>query len=593
MKQTLLFILLFLSSLQGVSQEVVITEPSNTSYCGSSLGLEFQTLTSGLALPFTSCTWTRDGEIFWNDCDVAPTQDFIDEGTYEICVTVLDANAISAESCKTIQILPPQFTITSLNVVPTCVGVENGSITLEISNPSVQYDYSWSNGAGNTPFVENLAKGAYTVTVSIPSSNNCNPLVQEFLVEEMLVLSGNTEAEFCPGGTTTLYLDQHLPAEPSYWWSNGENGNPQIEVTEAGVYTVTVSTETGCTATLEYVVQQATGCVWPGDANYDGVANNKDIVVLGYAHDDIGQARSMVSNDWVGQLAPFDWGNTTNGTNHKHADCNGDGIVDLNDTLAIYQNYGLPPHEFREMDNNSDFDLSMEFDVTSANYGEYVNIEVKIGNELQPVDKLYGLAFSIHFNYPEVVKESSIVVDYSNSVFGEDNNIRMHRSQLEQAGRIDFAITKYDHSPIIDVNGTVLTLRIIIEDNIDGFTSTDYDLMTSFQDILCVEEQGTEILLNPIGDEMIMQGTNSIYNYEESLEHVKYYPNPIDHQLHIDFNTHASPKTIMVYDPLGRIILEQNGYDGPISTTSWNKGIYFLEIWDNRERRYLIKIIKE
>ena len=81
--------------------------------------------------------------------------------------------------------------------------------------------------------------------------------------------------------------------------------------------------------------------VWPGDANYDGVANNFDILNLGVNYGTSGPARTAASNAWTGQVCA-NWANSSpGGINGKHCDCDGNDTVDVADTIPIYLNYGL------------------------------------------------------------------------------------------------------------------------------------------------------------------------------------------------------------------------------------------------------------
>lgn len=86
--------------------------------------------------------------------------------------------------------------------------------------------------------------------------------------------------------------------------------------------------------------------VWPGDCDYDLNANNVDLISLGLAYGATGSTRTGASNNWTAQPSA-DWSQWFQlGANYKHSDCNGDGVVDANDTTAILLNYGNT-HPFR------------------------------------------------------------------------------------------------------------------------------------------------------------------------------------------------------------------------------------------------------
>lgn len=78
-------------------------------------------------------------------------------------------------------------------------------------------------------------------------------------------------------------------------------------------------------------------CVWPGDANHDGIVNYRDIIPIGLMLGKTGPARTE-NNSW-GPKHAENWGQQfDNQFDIKHADCNGDGIVDTSD-LALLRYY--------------------------------------------------------------------------------------------------------------------------------------------------------------------------------------------------------------------------------------------------------------
>jgi len=81
------------------------------------------------------------------------------------------------------------------------------------------------------------------------------------------------------------------------------------------------------------------GLVWPGDYNYDGIANEIDALYWGLAFGHTGAIRLNATPAWQGQEAP-DWIVNIEGINGKHQDGNGDGIVDENDLPIVDDNFG-------------------------------------------------------------------------------------------------------------------------------------------------------------------------------------------------------------------------------------------------------------
>ena len=92
-------------------------------------------------------------------------------------------------------------------------------------------------------------------------------------------------------------------------------------------------------STLAYS-QCTDDCVWPGDLNANGVVNALDALAIGFAIDATGPARADMNTDWQ-PLEADDWGQVlpSLGTDFKHIDADGDGLVEENDQFTISVNY--------------------------------------------------------------------------------------------------------------------------------------------------------------------------------------------------------------------------------------------------------------
>src|SRR6185295_456174 len=86
---------------------------------------------------------------------------------------------------------------------------------------------------------------------------------------------------------------------------------------------------------LTEILATLSNSVWPGDCNYDLTVDNTDFLYLGLAWNDTGSIRVGATINYTAQPAT-DWVNSfSSGVNHKHADTNGDGVVDANDATAV------------------------------------------------------------------------------------------------------------------------------------------------------------------------------------------------------------------------------------------------------------------
>lgn len=192
---------------------------------------------------------------------------------------------------------------------------------------------------------------------------------------------------------------------------------PYVSVQESGIYVLDITDACGNRASDTLILSLTPGCVWPGDINNDGQVSLIDFLSLGIANQEVGPQRPNASADWVGQPAPnwatsFDAANVlAPGLNHKYADANGDGAIDLsNDKAIISDNIGF----FHNIDvpENGDgptFYIEHENTIFSLD-GDTAKIEIGIyleGKNDTDVEDFYGIAFNLNFSDP-VVEEPKL-----------------------------------------------------------------------------------------------------------------------------------------------------------------------------------------
>ena len=178
----------------------------------------------------------------WSTGDITPT--IVVDATNEYWVTVTDDNGCMAVDEIYIQSQSaPEFQITGSSSF--CPGSQT---TLSVTGDFAEYQ--WSNGS-ITPSIDVSIGGLYSVTVW--DDLGCNSS-ESITVQEQAdlnpAISGNLA--FCEGGETVL--DAGLGYD-TYLWSTGDTGN-SIIVSAAGVYSVSVSDDSGCSGETFVEVMQ-------------------------------------------------------------------------------------------------------------------------------------------------------------------------------------------------------------------------------------------------------------------------------------------------------------------------------------------------
>jgi hypothetical protein len=169
-------------------------------------------------------------------------------------VTVTDNGGCTGTAAFTLS-QPDSLSLSSVATTVSCYGGADGSIVLTTTGGTPQYTYTWSGGlSGANP--GNVAAGSYNVTVN--DGNACSKVLAVTVVQpDSLSVSGVVTDVTSFGATNGAINVSVTGGTPNYDYDWGNN-----VVTEdrnnlaAGVYTVSVTDDKGCTKTKSFDVSQ-------------------------------------------------------------------------------------------------------------------------------------------------------------------------------------------------------------------------------------------------------------------------------------------------------------------------------------------------
>lgn len=337
------------------------------------------------------------------------------------------------------------------------------------------------------------------------------------------------------------------------------------------------------------------GYVWPGDANHDGIANNYDLLPIGIANGLSGPVRATTSIVWQG-FQSNDWGlQLLSGTNAKHIDCNGDGLINANDTVAVIQNFGLTHNkdeEHRKPDRAGISGLYIVFEKDTLVGGDTLVASVRLGTPEEPVSDAYGLAFTYNFD-ATVIDTSTVSFTYTNSWLGGNTDKLSLAKKFNDIGKIKTAVTRFDH-----VNrsgsGEIAQFRgIITTDNINGKDLSYYTMSHFISNLVATDKDENTIDLNEGVDsaEVGFEPT-SIREPRANDANWSLYPNPANHNITIK-NT-ENIEGIVIWNVLGEKVYEVNNVNQEsqtISISNLANGIYVARIQTTQgsgEKRFIV-----
>lgn len=321
--------------------------------------------------------------------------------------------------------------------------------------------------------------------------------------------------------------------------------------------------------------------VWPGDANYDLTVNNLDLLNIGLTYNETGPVRASGSTTYAAQPAD-DWGGYFISTaNYKHADTNGDGIVNANDTLAIHLNYGLS-HPFRiaSVTNDSLYTSALRLKINMPPTlipGNTYTIPVTIGDQNHNVNGIYGIALNLNYNQSAIVP-GSISISYANSLMDTIGNLSI---QNNISGSVQSALTRTNHTNASG-SGTIAEITFMVSPSVTG------PVNFSFDNIKAVDANGIPL---PLGGESSSTPTG-ISNLN-AVDYFILYPNPNEGMFTISYNTTKTfNNTLQVFDLMGKCIYNTTLVAGSntkqVTLNSIAKGLYVCKVGND-----VVRFMKE
>jgi hypothetical protein len=359
----------------------------------------------------------------------------------------------------------------------------------------------------NTPTLTCKQFIAYFYTGISGVSSTCN--IEKAIFFNDVGLFGNNYFDTLffnnPGRTVTVYGTQEIgtqlicggsPGFPVYL--NGTNAatfsktsgdvcinNALLQgITGAGganFYAGQGSTDLGGNVNWQFTPCLVTSDVWPGDANYDLLCNNSDVLNIGVAFNQTGPVRGGGNNVWSAQPAADFSTWFSSAVNTKHADSDGNGIVDYADTIAIGQNYSLihPARLTPPVITTASHllpPLSLEATPDTVGPSMAVHIDVLLGTPAVPVDSLYGISFTVNYD-PTVVDTLSVQSNFVGSWLGTvGTDMMAFVRHFPTIGKIDVAMVRTDHQNVANGFGDLASFDVVIVDNISTVTNSLFRL---------------------------------------------------------------------------------------------------------------------
>lgn len=330
--------------------------------------------------------------------------------------------------------------------------------------------------------------------------------------------------------------------------------------------------------------------VWPGDANYDKIADNYDLLPIGLYYGQTGTARASISNTWQ-KFVTADWpDHQLEGQNLKHADCNGDGTIDSNDTIAIQLNYNdihalQPP--VAQLHRTSNPDLYFVTSASSYQPGDWVDAEIWLGNLSNPAQQLYGIAFDLNYE-SNLIEPGTESISYSGTWLGTPGLNALQLTHIDAAhNTASGSFTRIDHNNVTGF-GKIANFRFQIKNTL---TLAD-TLHLSFLKYVANDSSGAHLSFNTVNSSIGIDLSTGI-SKADKMEGMTIAPNPFSTQSTITINSEIPHTAIELTDETGKVVRSFHTTENVIILEKGNlkKGVYQVQIWNTNKIFETKKII--
>lgn len=307
--------------------------------------------------------------------------------------------------------------------------------------------------------------------------------------------------------------------------------------TVSGNYLDTLSGTLGCDTVLNSTLVVLGDCVWPGDADNNGVVENDDILVLGLAYGATGPPRLNASSSWQGQSAP-NWVQSLPGSvNYKHSDADGSGAVAYADTLAISSHYGFSHNRLTA--SATGIPLYIVSQMASWPGTDTVIVDVFLGKSGDLVSNAYGVAFTLKYQLQEI-QVSSFALDFPYTFLGTGGQDRMDfQKRVFGSGTVDVATVRIDQQPVAGF-GPIARLKFKVDPQVWAGKAASY-VTFRLEDAHLIDNQFNDIDVAPQKDSVMIYDPSVITSQESKPR--------------LDFSIHPNPASEQV-----KVVLQQEGF---------------------------------
>jgi hypothetical protein len=387
----------------------------------------------------------------------------------------------------------------------------------------------------------------------------------------------------CAGDSLTLNASVTGGTGPyAYFWDMTGDTTASSTYAAPGWYAVEAVGLNGCHSVDTFKIQFADACVWPGDADNDGTANNNDLLALGLTYGNTGPLRPNANLSWAAQQA-INWNDTLpNGVNAVYCDTDGNGIVNDDDTLAISLNYGLTHMKGQSsLGAAGDPPLFLQAPDTVL-VGDTVVMPLIFGLDSNLATDIYGMALTVQYD-PMLVDSGSAHFQYNGWLGNYGNNLLGLQKDHYANGEIDLALTRTDLQNMSGY-GAVANFSIVMIDDIAGKTEVSETLSLEIVKVRIIRVDGSEVLVDPQGSQIVLTKPSSTRLEDGLGKSLTIYPQPAQDQVFLEMDRPQAWEATL-YNLDGKVLRSTRTFQDSriaLSLEGLSPGMYLVRVSSER-----------
>ncbi len=554
---------------------------------------------------FTEYYWDFGDDQYSNSNLENPTFNYDKAGSYNVCLSVYDSISDCQASFCDLVTFADTSSSASLCAAKYTYYPDSTSNFIYFTDKSVGGANTWYwNFGDNTaasssqnPSHQYADNGYYKVCETVSTTNGCQETFCDVLAVGDVTYSCYAEFSYYANKVTSTAHFKNLSKGniKSYYWDFGDGNssvqkNPTHTYADTGYYAVCITIYSdSCSNSYCDIIRVGNAvsnpckfsCVWPGDANNDLEANHYDLLSIGLNYGETGPKRDSASIMWLGQHGE-DWATwQENGSNNRHVDCNGDGVVNADDIIAIDSNFAFS-HPTQMMKTQSGNDLHYEVLTSPIIPGGKVEIAIMAGdgNNIS----MYGLGWELGID-PTVVDMSTIQVNFANSWLGTVGSDLLTFDQTDNTtGKIFMSSVRNDQTMKTN-QGEIARVSFTIDADANG-----EDISVELSTFGGINNSGDTVPFTSNGGDNVVI-TKIANNTFADARKINVYPNPTNNgKVGFSLPTiHDDAFEIKIYNSLSQVVYKEINHAGnlvKLDLSNLSMGMYSLSINSDKSGRF-------